>query len=138
MKACFKTLESGCKVLVYGVNLNVASTLSDDAERVVIASSLPVIEILRVYKLWFRIECMFRFLKSKVFATNHFISRNTATGTPNRSGNAKADRLLIPVRHEESWKRFDGRSVRAFRPFHWGLGKPLEAFFALHTSINTV
>ena len=72
MKACFKTLESGCKVLVYGVNLNVASTLSDDAERVVIASSLPVIEILRVYKLWFRIECMFRFLKSKGFRNESF------------------------------------------------------------------
>jgi hypothetical protein len=67
VQTCFETLKPGAQVVVYGVNLNVVATISDKAERVVIASSLPVVEILRAYKLRFRIECMFRFLKSKGF-----------------------------------------------------------------------
>ena len=67
VKTCFETLEAGCEVVVYGVTLNVMAVLSADKQRVVVASNLPVREILRAYKLRFRIECMFRFLKSKGF-----------------------------------------------------------------------
>ena len=67
VKTCFETLESGCEVVVYGVTLNVMAVLSADKQRVVVASNLPVRHILRAYKLRFRIECMFRFLKSKGF-----------------------------------------------------------------------
>ena len=67
VKTCFETLESGCEVVVYGVSLNVMAVLSADKQRVVVASNLPVRQILRAYKLRFRIECMFRFLKSKGF-----------------------------------------------------------------------
>jgi hypothetical protein len=67
VKTCFEALESGCEVVVYGVSLNVMAVLSADQQRVVVASNLPVQQILRAYKLRFWIECMFRFLKSKGF-----------------------------------------------------------------------
>jgi hypothetical protein len=49
------------------VTLNVMTVLSADQQRVVVASNLPLQQILRAYKLRFRIECMFRFLKCKGF-----------------------------------------------------------------------
>jgi len=67
VQSCFETLRFGAKVVIYGVSLNVMATLSEASERVVVASTLAVSKILKLYKLRFRIECMFRFLKSKGF-----------------------------------------------------------------------
>lgn len=67
IKTCFELLKPGVEVMVYGVTLNVMAVLSGAAERVVIASSVPVTQILGLYRTRFRIECMFRFLKSKGF-----------------------------------------------------------------------
>jgi hypothetical protein len=67
VKTCFEALKPGVEVTVYGVRLNVMAVLSDALERVVIASSLPASQILDLYRTRFRVECMFRFLKSKGF-----------------------------------------------------------------------
>ncbi len=67
VKTCFEALKPGVEIVVYGVQLNVMAVLSDVGQRVVIASSLPSWQILGVYRTRFRVECMFRFLKSKGF-----------------------------------------------------------------------
>jgi hypothetical protein len=67
VQICFEELTSGAKLVVYGVSLNIMATLSPTSERVVVASTLTLSRILKLYKLRFRIECMFRFLKSKGF-----------------------------------------------------------------------
>ena len=55
------------EALVYGVPLNVAIVVAADGDRVMIAGNAPATKLLELYQVRWKIECLFRHLKSKGF-----------------------------------------------------------------------
>ncbi|GAA3824061.1 hypothetical protein GCM10022625_26990 [Deinococcus aetherius] len=54
-------------VEVHGLPLQVAATIGQDGERVIVAGNVPAARLLALYRKRWKIECLFRHLKSKGF-----------------------------------------------------------------------
>ena len=62
-----QTVLMGHELLCYGLPLSVSVTLSPERVRVIVASTLPVEQALSEYRKRWRIECLFRHLKTGGF-----------------------------------------------------------------------
>ena len=107
----------------YGVPLTLAAVKSVQGERVVLASTLKSARILSVYRQRFRIECLFRHLKTKDFSPGGAVQAKTET---HMTQHDKLDRLLGVVVIAYLWCVLLGVEVRAVLKVH---GRRARAVF---------
>jgi len=119
-----QTVLIGHELLCYGLPLNIAVTLSPEQTRVIVASNLPVETLLIEYQKRWRIECLFRNLKTGGFRLKetHMTEHN------------KLERLLCVLVVAYLWCTVLGATPKIPLKGH---GRPAKAVFTAGLNLLT-
>jgi hypothetical protein len=103
----------GHEMRCYGLPLNVSATLSSENKRVMVASNLSSERLLEVYRTRWRIECLFRHLKTKGFnlESTHMVEQD------------KLERLICVLVMAYLWCVLLGKRQRIKKKKHGHLSK---------------